>query len=434
MGKVSLTYEGLHRFCFTCKLISHDENTCPQLSPAERELKIKQRAGNHLTNDQTRPHLQDSQAFNSRNTLKRPRFPINGRHSSPLTSSRNNESLQEEKRRKSTPSAHSPREARNLGYQARDLRSSSRQDHNSHQGREVWSRLEIPTRREESRGRTNDRHHSRNLFPYPAPRPRNSSSMEWRPIRNNEDQRNRTSDNRALRHTTINRSERSRATFDSQRTISENRASLESGEIPVSKNRGDATIDATIDAETEEERIRRIKGKAIATDTPARTSSMAQRNAALTITEKPSEPSQQRSRPDQRYQLPSLDHNDKSLELGEHLDQDVDAPLTELENAEVDNLVLETERLEMEENMADIDNMIDIDNDDLLGDSPELDAEKIEFISQLSPATAVPMEADPPNTHPGANMAAIPDKPPALKSKTHPAPYVPKVLLKKKAP
>ncbi|WZZ60914.1 hypothetical protein YC2023_061021 [Brassica napus] len=269
MGKVSLTYEGLHRFCFTCKLISHNENTCPQLSPAERELKIKQRAGNHLTNDQTQPHLQDSQAFNSRNTLKRPRFPINGRHSSPLTSSRNNESLQEEKRRKSTPSAHSPREARNLGYQARDLRSSSRQDHNSHQGREVWSRLEIPTRREESRGRTNDRHHSRNLFPYPAPRPRNSSSMEWRPIRNNEDQRNRTSDNRALRHTTINRSERSRATFDSQRTISENRASLESGEIPVSKNRGDATIDATIDAETEEERIRRIKGKAIATDTPA---------------------------------------------------------------------------------------------------------------------------------------------------------------------
>ncbi|KAF2557444.1 hypothetical protein F2Q68_00016808 [Brassica cretica] len=108
---------------------------------------------------------------------------------------------------------------------------------------------------------------------------------------------------------------------------------------------------------------------------------MAQRNAALTITEKPSEPSQQRSRPDQRYQLPCLDHNDKSLELGEHLDQDVDAPLTELANAEVDNLVLETERLEMEENMADIDNMIDIDIDDLLGDSPKLDAEKIEAIS-----------------------------------------------------
>ncbi|CAN7093259.1 unnamed protein product, partial [Brassica rapa subsp. narinosa] len=163
---------------------------------------------------------------------------------------------------------------------------------------------------------------------------------------------------------------------------------------------------------------------------------MAHRNATLTITETPSEPSQHCSRPDQRYQLSSLDQNYKSLELGEDLEQDVDAPLTELENAEVDNLVLETEHLEMEENMADIDNnnMIDIDNDDLLGDTPELDVEKIEAISQLSPAIAVPLEADPSNTHHRANMAAIPDKSPAPASKNQPAPYVPKGLLKKKAP
>lgn len=35
--KVSLVYEELHRFCFTCKRISHKEGTCPELSLEQRE-------------------------------------------------------------------------------------------------------------------------------------------------------------------------------------------------------------------------------------------------------------------------------------------------------------------------------------------------------------------------------------------------------------
>ena len=35
--KVSLSYEELHRYCFTCKRISHQEGTCPELSPEQRE-------------------------------------------------------------------------------------------------------------------------------------------------------------------------------------------------------------------------------------------------------------------------------------------------------------------------------------------------------------------------------------------------------------
>ncbi|XP_013588995.1 uncharacterized protein At4g02000-like [Brassica napus] len=35
--KVSLQYEELHRFCFTCKRISHEEGTCLDLSPEQRE-------------------------------------------------------------------------------------------------------------------------------------------------------------------------------------------------------------------------------------------------------------------------------------------------------------------------------------------------------------------------------------------------------------
>ena len=40
-----------------------------------------------------------------------------------------------------------------------------------------------------------------------------------------------------------------------------------------------------------------------------------------------------------------MEQDDAILDLEEGLDQVLDAPLTELESAEVDNLVLETERL-----------------------------------------------------------------------------------------
>lgn len=35
--RVTLKYEDLHRHCFTCKLISHEEGTCPELTEAQRE-------------------------------------------------------------------------------------------------------------------------------------------------------------------------------------------------------------------------------------------------------------------------------------------------------------------------------------------------------------------------------------------------------------
>ena len=32
VGRVTLTYDGLHRHCFNCKHISHDENLCALLT------------------------------------------------------------------------------------------------------------------------------------------------------------------------------------------------------------------------------------------------------------------------------------------------------------------------------------------------------------------------------------------------------------------
>ena len=34
---VTLNYKELHRYCYTCKRISHEEGTCPELSPEQRE-------------------------------------------------------------------------------------------------------------------------------------------------------------------------------------------------------------------------------------------------------------------------------------------------------------------------------------------------------------------------------------------------------------
>ncbi|XP_048599889.1 uncharacterized protein LOC125580002 [Brassica napus] len=42
-GKVTFLYVGLHRYCFTCKMISHDENSCPELTETQREQKRLQR-------------------------------------------------------------------------------------------------------------------------------------------------------------------------------------------------------------------------------------------------------------------------------------------------------------------------------------------------------------------------------------------------------
>lgn len=140
--------------------------------------------------------------------------------------------------------------------EARDRKSSSRQgNRQSHQGREVWSRLEISTRREDAqRGRNYDRQ-SRNTHRKEAPRPNNNSTLEWRPRRNVEDSRNKSNINRAPHQTEYDRTERSRATFDSQKTISDNRASLESGELAATR------ISEAAIANAEEERIRRLKGK-----------------------------------------------------------------------------------------------------------------------------------------------------------------------------
>ncbi|KAL0677736.1 hypothetical protein Bca4012_005717 [Brassica carinata] len=244
IGKVSLLNDGLHRYCFTCKLISHDENTCPQLTPEEREIKRKHRAENHAINDNQRPLIQGTQGHNSGNSLKRPRSPIYGRHHSPQSFSKDDELYRNDKRRKNFPSKDS-KDTRGNGYQTRDHISSGRLDNrHSHSNKEVWSRLEIPNEREHQQRGNRDHHHSqsnsRHRSLYQAPQHKKSSTMEWRQRSCNDTKRARAPPSRDARHAPYARSERSRVTYDSQRTISDNHVSLESGEMVVNRETDEA--------------------------------------------------------------------------------------------------------------------------------------------------------------------------------------------------
>ncbi|KAJ4901746.1 Uncharacterized protein Rs2_15697 [Raphanus sativus] len=141
--------------------------------------------------------------------------------------------------------------------------------------------------------------------------------------------------------------------------------------------------------------------------------------------EPPSEPPRGKGQ-EQRYDHISTEQSDRLLDIVDGLDQDIDIPLTDLELAEVDNLVLETERLEMDENM------LDINNDDLLGDSLDSDAEQIEAISQLSPVNTVrPTKAPLPEQPAHTEIATKPRLDVGAKKQADP--YVPKGLLKKKS-
>lgn len=75
-GKVQLTYEGLNRFCFACKRISHDIYVCPNVLEEEREHKIKEyRELNSLVAETNRLQIGVPGYRNLNPNNKRPRSP-----------------------------------------------------------------------------------------------------------------------------------------------------------------------------------------------------------------------------------------------------------------------------------------------------------------------------------------------------------------------
>ncbi|KAH0873705.1 hypothetical protein HID58_071067, partial [Brassica napus] len=353
IGKVTLTYDGLQRYCFTCNLISHDENTCPLLAPEERELKRKLRLENLENNERSRFPIQGSQGFTSRNPLKRAHSPTNGRHPSPSATSRYSElnlcprpihlvKLESPILMLEITKARVDRRTTTLSMEGKygavwktHLRGRNCKDHKEDATQITLNGTPLARRRPAQ---------ATNL-PLMA-----TTTLFWRTQKQNKQ----------LPSTSPERGRTGGKDPTPQRQIHCHRTTF-----------------------------------AKAQDSPA---------------PGPCEP---RNHPDFARKASPRTSSQKVL----------DAPLTELESAEVDNLVLETEH----------ENMIDLDNDDLLGDSPDLaDAEKIEAIFQLSPANVLTKKAA--STSKQLELAKIAAYIQDVAHASGLDAYVPKGLLKKKAP
>ncbi|KAL0676716.1 hypothetical protein Bca4012_004697 [Brassica carinata] len=260
IGKVTFLYVGLHRYCFTCKMISHDENNCPELTEDQREQKRLQRLA--LNNSGLQLQLDGYDHGHG-----------HGSH------------------------------GRNRGYgdskESRDFvpdqTTKTRYHDNSHQRNKyspvksrtgVWSRLdkEYPPPRSSRRGKSTDLRtnmHYKGGEQKRAPTALNRVSnrinethyQEWRPRENQSYTKNQNRDSRddqVFVPSDMNRgtpvpARAEQEGSDSQRTISEhpdnndNTGAHRSGHLVVHRN------------ETEDEKRMRLKGKAIMSsvdDTP----------------------------------------------------------------------------------------------------------------------------------------------------------------------
>lgn len=156
IGRISFAYEGLYRYCFTCHMILHDENACPQLTPEERELKRQQRAEINAQGDL--PSIMAGHEARA-GGMKRHCSPFNGHHS-PSTGrhwiSPSNQ-LQNDYRREDKRQKHSPsRENRAYHPYHRDYSKNRGNSHRDHSRKEyIWRRIELPPRTSSGYGKAN---------------------------------------------------------------------------------------------------------------------------------------------------------------------------------------------------------------------------------------------------------------------------------------
>ena len=424
--KVTFLYVGLHRYCFTCKMISHDENSCPELTEAQREQKRLQRLalnnpgaqlqipaygpGQERKQDSKRPRSPSLDL--QRQSLPR-KFQTDASYGRNKLYGTSKESRGFELSQKNMPhyNEHS--------YQRNKYTSAS-----SRHG--VWSRLDkeypIPrdSRHGESAGiRSNTQHMSReqrrDYVPHAATtrgKGENiskgfnvSRQQEWRPRVTQSYTIDRTRDShndrvlvpRETNHSTPMSTGVEQDGADSQRTISEhpgiftNNGVQGSGYLVVHRN------------VTEDEKRKRLKGKVIMPPLDATPMSKAKDATSLAILigrntviigDQPSlRPTSQRALIGQTAEN-AQGRKNASIERAtpiatatreeEFLDDDMlteeqakQVIMTAEDEAEVDRIVSEFDDVIMDENM--------MENDDLLVDESGFDAEKIDAISQLSP-------------------------------------------------
>ncbi|KAL0730254.1 hypothetical protein Bca4012_026347 [Brassica carinata] len=285
-GKVYLEYEGLIRYCFACKRISHDIYACPDISQEEREQKIKEYRelnGMGAYQNQTRGGLLLSNRSNPANNNKRPRSPNGEGYSRSPARSHVPGFSRGAKRNKESEKPWSPKR---YGDLRNALRKSERQrddtlDRKYKPHDAVWKRLEkqsdrnYPQQREsEGHYRQRDLEGNRAKDRYPATRSQQSQQV-WR-VRNSPKE---TENNSRLKSVAISKNQRASPLqhMDSQQTVSgiperEGNGGQGHGVLVLHKN------------ETSEEKLRRLKGKAhVVDDAQEKTPMSAAKNAPLAL-------------------------------------------------------------------------------------------------------------------------------------------------------
>ncbi|XP_048601793.1 uncharacterized protein LOC125580757 isoform X1 [Brassica napus] len=236
IGRITFVYDGLHRYCFNCKHISHDENSCPLLTEKEREHMRLQRLDQNI-NSEKNLQLEPPRGANE-NRTKRPRSPTNDRNiRSNLPLRFRMEEGREEKRQ--CHAHHGLKDHPNSYYGVSKKSSNHRYPRES--GRDagrrtnVLNRIEQPQEPRDSgsmprhnsslnhnaRVRNGSRDHRNHTSSY---------QREWRPHTHLGTHHNGEHRNSAIRAS--GESGLSGSLLDSQRTISENLNDLEAGEIP----------------------------------------------------------------------------------------------------------------------------------------------------------------------------------------------------------
>lgn len=186
-------YDGLHRHCFNCKHISHDENSCPLLTEQEREIRRKQRLENNINGETSLNSIQPAMRTPEK-SLKRPRSPLKDsrvRSSSPQAAWR--EDRRDDKRQKKNL-AHDQKEysksyygksknADEVNYPRSSGRNLTRHPEVRHT--DVWNRIERPPRAHaqgpwsKSHDTTRGRYRDRTGETVQAPKAQ--SHLVWRP-------------------------------------------------------------------------------------------------------------------------------------------------------------------------------------------------------------------------------------------------------------
>ncbi|KAF8050046.1 hypothetical protein N665_2060s0001 [Sinapis alba] len=399
VGKVYLTYEGLNRYCFSCKRISHDLYSCPELSPEEREHKMTEyRELNSETQTYKAINGPPGSNRNKITNKKRPRSPMADAYQRSPSHSAYPGNSRGEKRSKESENYWTSRTLLNKGppSKASDKKREEQNDRYQQKNQKdtVWNRLESQARRkpverthhskefslDRQRGRVSHRGNDRNLSHHSQ-----LSQQVWRPRSQVNDEKSISQSKTATNSKNLEASPQEKS--DSQQTLSG--VLVGGGGLGIQRN----GVLVVHNQETSEERMRRLKGKShMIPESKEKTPLSVLQNApkalltrdrgTLTIREGET----QTPIPHPRFVLSPLrlrnGTEDPSLELdnlmvSDHLDNMV---LTREEEAEVNKLVDEFGDVVMDDTM--------LQNDDLLVDEPGFDAEIIDAISQLSPANA----------------------------------------------